>query len=193
MKGNNWKKNAIIPVVAGVVVAVIVVFLCLNFFGDKQEKDKNGKQKDVITYVIEKDKVNNMGGNTDYLSNEKCNASSINKRYSLKLDNGVILVNNLDTMENFLINKINNISTMIEFNYEKTCDTAMYAVLTNDGQVFYTDDDITKTKNVKKIEDQFMLLKSDLRFSEIFLGEENSVMNLYAKTTSGNLYKIDFR
>lgn len=192
MKGKNVNTNMIIAIAVGVLTAVLVVILCCNFFGGDKENKKQ-KEKSTTAYVIDPTKVTITGGNTDKVTNENCKSSSVKKKYSLTLVNGAIQVNNLDTMENFLIEKMNNVSTMVEFNYEKTCDTAMYAVLTGDGQVFYTYDDVTKTTNVKRIEDKFMLLKTDLRFNELVLGEEEGAIDLYGKTSTGNLYKIDLR
>lgn len=191
MKKNDVMNN-IIKIVAIAVVLGLVVVLCINFFGGDKEKNKP-ENKEVVTYVTDNSKVSLNGGNTDFVTNEKCKSSAIKKRFSLKIDNGSILVNNLDTMENFLMESITNVSTMIEFNYEKTCDTAMYAILTNEGLVFYTYDDVTKATDIRRIEDKFTLLKSDLRFSELSLGEENGETNLYGKTAAGYLYKIDLR
>lgn len=192
MKGKNVKINSIIAIAVGVLTAVIVVVLCCNFFGGEKDNKKQ-KEKNTTAYVIDQTTVTITGGNTDKVTNEKCDSSSVKKKFSLTLVNGAIQVNNLDTMENFLMEKMNNVSAMVEFNYAKTCDTAMYAVLTGDGQVFYTYDDVTKTTNVNRIEDKFMLLKTDLRFSELVLGEEEGATNLYGKTSTGNLYRIDLR
>ena len=189
MKKNDMVGN-ILKIVAAAIVLGVVVVLCIKFFGGK---DKATEKKANVTYVVDETKVTLNGGNTDHLTNEKCNSSSIKHKFSLKIDNGSIQVNNMDTMENFLIEKIVDVSTMIEFNYEKNCDTAMYAVLTNDGQIFYTNDDVTKASDIRRIEDKFILLKSDLRFTELVLGEENGVKDLYGKTSTGHLYKIDLR
>lgn len=192
MKKNDMT-SSIIKIIAAIIVLVVVVILCINFFDDKDKQKGKNENKEIVKYITDNSKVSLNGGNTDFVTNEKCKSSAIKKRFSLKIDNGSILVNNLDTMENFLMESITNVSTMIEFNYEKTCDTAMYAILTNEGLVFYTYDDVTKATDIRRIEDKFTLLKSDLRFSELSLGEENGETNLYGKTAAGYLYKIDLR
>ena len=69
----------------------------------------------------------------------------------------------------------------------------MYIVLTTEGEIFYTNDDITRIKDLKDIENSFIYLQSELRYTELSIGESEGNVDLYGKTATGNLYKIDLR
>ena len=127
------------------------------------------------------------------VTNEKCNKSSITKRFSLKIHEGKILVNNIDTMENFVIDKINDPINIITLSYSNNCDKNRYVIVNREGLVFFTNNQINTISDVKKMEEEFYLLNTDLRFESIILGTENGKIDLYGKTASNNLYKIDLR
>lgn len=193
-KNNILKSNLVI---FGAVVAIIIllmVFMFFNYFGGENKNTKKSKEKkDIVTLAVNPEYITLKGGSTNFITNETCNKSSIKRRYNLKLENGSILVNNLDTMENFIMNKINNVASMIEFNYKESCDYKMYALLTIDGEIYYTNNDITRITDVKKIDNEFIHLESELRFSELALGDDHGTTDLYGRTATGNLYKIDLR
>ena len=197
MKKEEQKINYnILFIVAAVVIMILMIgFLCFNYFlkGNNNKKENEVEKKETIVNVINKNSVMLNQNKTNTISNEKCSKSSIRKKYSLTLQDGVIQVNNLDTMENFIMNKFVNVSTILELNYDKTCDTVIYVLLTFDGEVYYTYDDISKITDVRNIDTNFKLLKTDLRFTDIYVGYENNITDLYGKTSTDNLYKIDLR
>lgn len=188
------KKNAILLVAAGVIVILIIVFACISFFGGT-ESDNKGKEnkKGTTALVTNPETVKITGEKTNVLSNETCNSKSIKNQFTLTIVDGLVQVNNLNTMENFVIKKIANASSLIELNYEKNCDNKMYIVLTTEGEIFYTNDDITRIKDLKDIENSFIYLQSELRYTELSIGESEGNVDLYGKTATGNLYKIDLR
>ncbi len=191
---NNKTFNIVLITMASIIIVALIVFACINFKNSENNNtESKNSNKGQVTYVAQNENINVVGTKTNTITNEKCNKTTIKNRFSLTIVNGLVQVNNLDTMENFVINKIINVSNMIELNYQKTCDNSIYIILTSDGEIFYTDDNITTIKNLKNIEEEFYYLKSDLRYSELYVGQYNGNIDLYGKTTTGDLYKIDLR
>lgn len=186
---NNYKRTII--VILGIALIVIIGFIGLQSSDNGNQKTENTKKK--VSYVTDTSKVTlNESFNTS-VTNEKCNKSSITKRFSLKIHEGKILVNNIDTMENFVIDKINDPINIITLSYSNNCDKNRYVIVNREGLVFFTNNQINTISDVKKIEEEFYLLNTDLRFESIILGTENGKIDLYGKTASNNLYKIDLR
>lgn len=187
---NNIKRSIIIIIV--VIIIVIIGFICLQSSGNSNNTKSEDTKKEV-SYVVNTRYVELDENISTFASNEKCNKSSIKRRFSLKIQDGKILVNNIDTMENFVIDKINDPTNIITLSYNDKCDENRYVIVNREGLVFFTNNKINLIKDVKKIEEQFYVLNTDLRFESIILGKEKGKTNLYGRTASNNLYKINLR
>lgn len=188
----NDKRMKYIYMIIAVIVVLLIVIACISLSKTgPTTKSKNFKAS--FEYVVNPENVKSIEGKTNILSNENCNETAIKNKFSLTIVDGLIQVNNLKTMENFTIDKIANATSMYKINYEKTCDNSIYVILTGDGEVFYTYDDVTKIEDLKTIETKFNYANFDTRFTELFIGEEKGNQNLYGKTATNNLYKINLR
>lgn len=188
---NGFKRKVVI---IGIVILIIVIgFLCLQYSNSDDNQKHGNKAKESVVYITNSSKVVLNETNNTFVTNEKCNKSSIRTRYSLEIKDGKVLVRSIDTMENFIIDKISDATKIISLSNKKGCDNDRYIILTQDGLVFYSSSNINKISNVKNIEENFYNLNTALRFTSIMLGTQNGKMNLYAKTDANNLYKIDLR
>lgn len=164
---------------------IILVTGCTNKENNKKEMS-NLKDSERVEVVENKDIVfNNI---TSELSNTKCDSKNKKVNYTLKLVDGKITIINEDNFENYLLTGIDNVKQLGKISYTDDCSDTVYILLTEVGDVYYTNNDIVNFKDIKNINKEFKRLDTSFKFSN--LNVENEV---YSTTTSGEIIKLNFR
>ena len=196
MEDNSIKKsklNNLLIITAVVVIILVVGLLCFkHFFGDNENGDMN-KGEESVSLVTDTRSLVLDNAVSDYLFNGNCDKETIKTKFSIQMSEGQAVVTNHDTMENFVIDKFANAKLLTQISYEGQCDKKIYIVITNDGKIYYTNNAITTISDIKKIEDYFYLLKTDLRFESASIVKVKDEIRLYGKTSTNNVYLIDLK
>ena len=141
--------------------------------------------------VVQKSDVSISTFDETSLSNLDCDAKSKNTNFTLKLESGKLFIINEDTFENYSLNNFSDIKSIGSITYTSNCDDAVYFLLTNSGDIYYTNNNIVAIKDVKNIEKEFKKLTSDYSFSSI--GIDKSFNEVYSVTDSDTNIKLNFR
>ncbi len=193
-KEDKKKFNIVLIIAAGSIMVLLIGFLCFQYFivgSSNVGKQENGEN--LVSLVQDSKNLKLTYSISDYIYTGTCKKSSINTKYSIQMTDGKAIVTNHKTMENFQIDKFMNAKVLTQFSYTGECDEKIYIVLTRDGRIYYTNDDITRISDVKDIENKFYLLKTDLRFNAVSVAKVNGKIQLYGISATDNIYKIDLR
>lgn len=178
------------------LICIVVIVLFLFFHEDKEDDDSNAvkiNSSDRIKVIENVDEVSFLDENVNSITNLECDSSNKKINYTLKLENNEITVINEDNFENYALDKIKNVKTMKSIMYSSNCDEAVYIILTNDGTIYYSYDDIVKTNNVKKMSKNFKKLSTSYNFTELKIGSFDGNNEVFAYTDSSELLRLNFR
>ena len=183
------KDNKIFYVVLIIIfVGVISYFIYNNLYSKTNNKKINNiKDQDRIKLVSDSN-INFLNSNNTFISNEDCDSKNKKYNYTLTLDDGQILINNLDTYENFKVENIKGITSLNSITYG-TCADSIYVLLNNDGKIYYTDNNIVGLKKLKDIDKEFRILKTDYIFDNIVVSDNK----LYGSTNNGEIVEINLK
>ncbi len=129
--------------------------------------------------------------NEPTISNLGCDSKSKNVNYTLKLDSGKVYIINEDTFENYSLDSISDIKSIGSITYTSNCDDAVYFLLTNSGDIYYTNNNIVSIIDIKNIGKEFKKLSSDYSFTSI--GIDKTSNEAYSVTNSKDIIKLNFR
>ena len=116
-------------------------------------------------------------------------------KFSLKTENGKIIAIDSNTGQTAEFTKIQNPKAMTIIPEGFACDLNIYVILTDSGDIYYENVDIQHVKNVKDLENDFKLLKTDYKFSDISIIYESegngSHYVLCSNTKNNELVRIE--
>ena len=170
---------------------LVITLLCTGCNNKKNienttKENSNLKDSERVEVVDSSNVIFNNA--TSEISNIKCNSKSKKVNYTLKIVSGKLIIINEDTFENYSLKKFSNIKQMASVTYTSNCDDMVYILLTETGDIYYTNNNIINFKDVKNIDKEFKKLSSEYKISDIKV--ENEV---YSTTTTGEILKLNFR
>ena len=182
------RKNRVLIIICLLcfVVLAIVIYFMLTDGNDKKETISD---KDRVV-IATKEGLSFISDSFNVVSNKNCNSSSKRYNYSLSLEDGNVLVNNHDTFENFIIDNISNIKAIMSITYTNKCENSIYVLLSDNGRLYYSDDNISSFGNLRKLDEEFKMLNSRYFFNDLLIGNDNK---LYSNTTTGEFVNINLQ
>ncbi|MBP3840891.1 MAG: hypothetical protein IK997_02060 [Bacilli bacterium] len=174
-----------------IITFFVIIFFCTGCF-NKQENEIENKKNSNLSDSERIEIVNNseviFNNDTKEISNLKCNSKNKKVNYTLKLISGELNIINEDNFENYSLKNINSIKQISSITYTSKCDDMVYILLTENGDIYYTNSNIVNFKDIKNIDKEFRKLNTEYKFSDIKV--ENEV---YSNTSSGEIIKLNFR
>lgn len=159
-----------------IIIIVLIIGGVLFFVFSRKDDYKSN----TIESINGKDIVEEMNQNIKFkeldktITNELCNSKNKKVNYTLKLENGEVIVNNLDNFMNFSLKKVTNVKAITSVLYGSSCDQNSYVIL-SEGKIYFTNNNIVNINNLDNLDDEFILLETEEDFDDLLIGEDNKL------------------
>ena len=159
-----------------IIIIVLIIGGVLFFVFSRKDDYKSN----TIESINGKDIVEEMNRNIKFkeldktITNELCNSKNKKVNYTLKLENGEVIINNLDNFMNFSLKKVTNVKAITSVLYGNSCDQNSYVIL-SEGKIYFTNNNIVNINNLDNLDDEFILLETEEDFDDLLIGEDNKL------------------